>query len=1023
MRVEYPIIPSYGNHPDEIEKEKTNAYHFGHNNRNGFFPLGINNSWHGGIHIEGLGTKVCAIADGRIIAYRFAEDYLPEKDSETAKYSNSFMLIQHDFETPEKIKFRFYSLYMHLQPKKEMVASKDGQNIPDLYAKYVVKIKTNSREMGLKVREYKSEVLEKQKKETHFFAKGTTLKMEYDVCLPPEHWMCGNASYVFCSHNNKVFCVYKGYLTDEVDEFVKVDHYKAKEVNVFGEADYKGTMLFDAVNGNFVGMECYNTELEIEKTKDKAWYKVKGTDHYVLAQDCSKIFKKIKDDVFFKTVENVDVPIKAGQIIGNLGQYNSENCKSYNALHLEVFTDDANLSEFINNTKDKDRITYEVDKGKKLHKGKPCDLLLTNTNVKIFECDGDYTQIGFEDETAVVPYVILNDENKKIKTYVNGVKVRNNVYTIKEADFDEINSQLNHVLPNKQSEVYYINKTGADNVNRTIGYGMKYSGKKFWVKSIEVTGDSGAWVSLRAAINTVFENKPSNHSETVEVLKTSKIIKTAEAKDSQGVLWWHVKTKQEAGWIKKSELTEKNPYNWTDFGWKLLDDTGDQYFYMFGEFVEKSSPHKFVEDIWTQADTDGDKVLSNFELQQVMRNKASLHHVSKLICKHESEWNTWKNIDIFERELKSLFQKGIDEASDPERKQELETQRDKKIKVITNKTGNLCFWDEITTGDLRSKEERKQTYIAAHRKYTPVIRITDNLTVEEQGLAYDFEILDKKRIKRQFPKESNVYHFHPIAFVEQMKMIVGVNITTYFIFYNGNIEKHLSSSLEVNKYKYVYVDDKGSHHEICTTEFFVIKKKKYGVVHYSKPTHAAIIYDENVSEGSTSRRVKYVNNDIAEYGEHPTKGKIWRLYEALDEDVEIVKMPDNLNYSKNGVIIKYQFTSTKRRFTGSGSLAGFIGALAEHQEGIKTTGSCFNEGSCFPSSKHVNGESVDTIYKWDQNKDQKIIDAMKKFHFNERLIGSKKYFENFNNASDGGSLHNSHLHSGEFDNNKIQIIK
>ncbi|MBU2950779.1 hypothetical protein KO493_08725 [Tamlana agarivorans] len=738
MKVEYPIVPAYGSNPSEIEKEKTNAHHFGHNNRNGFFPLGINNSWHGGIHIEGLGTQVLAIADGRIIAYRFAEDYLLEKDSETAKYSNGFMLMQHDFETPEKIKFRFYSLYMHLQPKEELIAKKYGENIPDLYAKYTVKTNVNLREIGLKIRPFCEEDND-QSRETHFVPKGGLLKKEPAVVPSDCHWMSFDYfknKYVICSYRGDIFCAYRGWLLDYDDEFYQVNHKKATDDDFIRPNVVEGTMLFDGIGGNYVKMESQNTELEIEFTKDADWYKIKGTRNYVLSKDCTPITKKIKDDVKFNSVENVNVPIRAGQIIGNLGQYDSENRKSYNALHLEVFTDDANLSGFLNNNKDKDQTTYEVEKGKTLHVGKPCDFLKANAKVKIYQSDGEYTQIGFEDETTVVAYTVLNDENKKIKTYVDGVKVRNNVYTIKEGHFDEVNSKLNHALRSEESEVYYINKTGADNVDRTIGYGMKYSGKKFWVKSTKVTGDANAWISLGADIDTVFENKPSGNFKGVEVLKTSKIRKTGQAKDNAGETWWHIKTKQEEGWIKKSELTEKNPYKWAEYGWKVLENTGDQYFYMFGEFVEKSSPHKFIEDIWAQADTDGNSKLSNFELQQVMRNKESLGHVSKLICKHESEWNTWENIDKFEAELKEIYKKGIDQETDAERKQELEVQRDAKIYVLKDKIKNLSFWHEIEEGDL------------------------SNTQAEDCG-------------KRKFPRGSNVYHFHPIAFVEQMKMIVG----------------------------------------------------------------------------------------------------------------------------------------------------------------------------------------------------------------------------------------------------------
>ncbi|WP_159263927.1 hypothetical protein [Tenacibaculum maritimum] len=249
-------------------------------------------------------------------------------------------------------------------------------------------------------------------------------------------------------------------------------------------------------------------------------------------------------------------------------------------------------------------------------------------------------------------------------------------------------------------------------------------------------------------------------------------------------------------------------------------------------------------------------------------------------------------------------------------------------------------------------------------------------------------------------------------------------INEYHIYQDGKIEKFIyGENNSQNKYKYIYHDSSGKEHEICTVKSNVTKEKKNGVTHKTKPTHSKIESDKTVSEGSTERRVKYINGDIAEYGKHPTKGKIWRLYKAKKNDVELVKMPDSLSYKKDGLSIEYKFSSTKRRYTGPECLAGFIGALADLKTQITTTGSCFSEGSCFPSSEHVNGKSVDTIYKWVKKTDQKIINAMDKFHFAKILVGNKKYFSDFDNCEDGGSLHNSHLHSGDFDKNNVKVIK
>ena len=100
-------------------------------------------------------------------------------------------------------------------------------------------------------------------------------------------------------------------------------------------------------------------------------------------------------------------------------------------------------------------------------------------------------------------------------------------------------------------------------------------------------------------------------------------------------------------------MIEINPYNWTNDGWQLQKDTGDQYFYRFNT-KEGEKPHPFIQKIWdlvdlpeyqTQPDgtikeVQGDKVLTQFELQQAMRDKRKVNILSKQICKHPSEWDT-----------------------------------------------------------------------------------------------------------------------------------------------------------------------------------------------------------------------------------------------------------------------------------------------------------------------------------------------------------------------------------------------
>jgi len=117
----------------------------------GFYPLGLNGQWHGGIHFDAdtnskfnQGDGVRCIADGEVIAYRF--DDIPPKsiyknfEQVNAQFATGFVLVRHRLQIPVEFaqppatssggtatpsggaapnappppSFVFYSLYMHL---------------------------------------------------------------------------------------------------------------------------------------------------------------------------------------------------------------------------------------------------------------------------------------------------------------------------------------------------------------------------------------------------------------------------------------------------------------------------------------------------------------------------------------------------------------------------------------------------------------------------------------------------------------------------------------------------------------------------------------------------------------------------------------------------------------------------------------------------------------------------------------------------------------------------------------------
>ena len=396
-------------------------------------------------------------------------------------------------------------------------------------------------------------------------------------------------------------------------------------------------------------------------------------------------------------------------------------------------------------------------------------------------------------------------------------------------------------------------------------------------------------------------------------------------------------------------------------------------------------------------------------LKDGLRNSWIAEMIGHLIIKYESEWHADEALTKW-NEIDSLFEK--------------ETQKQKKLIEKWLDDNNITMPYKRNSALNSVDEAHEETKI--HWQLEKEQRIKPSLWWRE--VAQSQATQSSNNQTPQTPALSNLsadgkaWFIHPVSI---MGRFISPGIVTYHIYHDGKIEKHIP--LEISKgyeqkYKYVYHDEKNNEHEICICDWHTTKEKANGVV-ISAPNRKdpnIIEYKENLKEGDTQKRVKFKNGDIAEYGKHSDLGMIWRRYKALNKNIEIVRMPDKINYTKDDVIISYVFSNTKRRYTGPDPLAGFIGALAETGLQLTTTGSCFAEGSCFPSSEHVNGKSIDTLYLND-NDEQKFINAMHKFNFNEQITGNNK--KKFDNAKQDlkKDLHNTHLHS-EFKPGSIKEI-
>lgn len=56
-------------------KTSEELYALNRNGAGGYYPIGRNNCWHGGMHFDG-GDSIAAITDGTVISYRMTKNYL-----------------------------------------------------------------------------------------------------------------------------------------------------------------------------------------------------------------------------------------------------------------------------------------------------------------------------------------------------------------------------------------------------------------------------------------------------------------------------------------------------------------------------------------------------------------------------------------------------------------------------------------------------------------------------------------------------------------------------------------------------------------------------------------------------------------------------------------------------------------------------------------------------------------------------------------------------------------------------------
>ena len=386
--------------------------------KDGFYPMGANGLWHGGIHFDD-GTAasldqsaIHCIADGEVIAYRIDQRCPTTQYGEgpTVKhlpFSTSFVLVKHRLElppvpsapaaeaseteeaAPASSALTFYSLYMHLADWASY-SNADAPTPPAFFGETLYSVKADKASdgvLGLRVR-----AAARDGAVTALLPKGTKVKVgDADDESPAWRKLLSilEGSAIPALTGEELGWVYTSELqavNSEADTFLVADDANDREATL---APQPGLNVRKAANSGStitgllpVGAKCslkagtaaYRELQQIVEGQDIAplsansVHNIQGFVHFASLQASQAV----------PTLDTVHLlpqpyPIKAGELVGHLGKYqNFDDARPRAMLHLEVFTSEdvpafiAQSSAIGEELPDEQKTLIKVDKGSKI---------------------------------------------------------------------------------------------------------------------------------------------------------------------------------------------------------------------------------------------------------------------------------------------------------------------------------------------------------------------------------------------------------------------------------------------------------------------------------------------------------------------------------------------------------------------------------------------------------------------------------------------------------------------------------
>lgn len=491
----------------------------------GFYPMGVNGLWHGGVHFDaGTGalleqSAVRCIADGEVIAYRIDERYPSTQYGQgpTAvhlPFSTGFVLVKHRLElpalptaapvatptpataasttatpgTPAPVTpattaapseaLTFYSLYMHMLDWANYQAQTTLER-PSFWGEGLYQVKTTATDkvLGLNVRaHYKvpeaHEAHEAYKTILANLPRGTTVQTA--EASPDGKWLqLTSVTPLATGLAPATGWVYKA----EMHPMGESRYLIAEQATDEPTAPLLGLNVRESANqnSNILAVLPHGTQVKISSAGAVGKYRkliaiVSGSSVPALTPGESGVLAgfvwldsldaqsepKDKDRVYLLPTP---APIKAGELIGHLGQYQDHDEEAPRALlHLEVFSSD-DVPAFI--AKSRARAASLPDSEKNLLHVQPGTKLVTHTASMCAATPPKISDPGSTiGVTRSIPLAVLNSlpAERKIQTstpMAGGAPIVTNWWRLDNAFADAggnlISGWLADVIPTRHS--------------------------------------------------------------------------------------------------------------------------------------------------------------------------------------------------------------------------------------------------------------------------------------------------------------------------------------------------------------------------------------------------------------------------------------------------------------------------------------------------------------------------------------------------------------------------------------------